>query len=102
MPQPLSHLIDFHLFRMTLFKWLDIVGIVLWIGAIGFRLLVFHPSLKALRAPTRNPTDPQSADPTKIEARLRKEEAAYTEPALRRLLVYLIVLHFITWVHQAE
>ncbi|MBI3804897.1 MAG: CopD family protein [Nitrospirae bacterium] len=89
MAQPLSHLIDSHLFRMALFKWFDIIGIVLWIGALGFRLLVFRPSLKALRDPS-------------IEERLRREEAAYTEPALRGLLVYLIVLHFITWVHQAE
>lgn len=89
MEQPFSNLIDFHLFRMTLFKWLDVIGIVLWIGAIGFRLLVFRPSLKALR-------DPEA------EKRLEREEAAYTEPAMRGLLFYLLVVHFLTWVHEAE
>lgn len=89
MEQPLSHLIDFHLFRMTLFKWLDLLGIVLWIGAIGFRLLVCFPSLKALR-------DPEA------ETRLRREEAAYSEPALKGLLIYLLILHFLTWVHEGQ
>src|SRR5579884_259729 len=89
MEQPLSNLIDPHLFRMALFKWLDVVGIVLWIGAIGFRLLVFRPSLKALR-------DPET------EKHLQKEEADYTEPALKGLLLYLLIIHFLIWVHEAE
>lgn len=89
MAQPLFDLIDPHLLRMTLFKWLDLVGIVLWIGAIGFRLVVFSPVLKALRRPA-------------LESRLRREEAAYTEPALQGVLLYLLILHLATWVHQAE
>ena len=89
MEQSLSHLIDFHLFRMTLFKWLDVVGIVLWIGAIGFRLLVFLPSLTALRDPD-------------AERRLQQAEAAYTEPLLKGLLGYLLIIHFLTWVHEAQ
>lgn len=89
MEQPLFNLMDAHLFRMTLFKWLDVVGIVLWVGAIGFRLLVFRPSVKALR-------DPEA------EKRLQKEEADYTEAALKGLLFYLLVIHFLTWVHEAE
>ena len=80
---------DLHLFRMTLFKWLDVTGIVFWIGAIGFRLLVFLPSLKSVRD--------RSA-----EERLRRDAADYTEPALKGLLIYLLVLHFLTWVHEAE
>lgn len=89
MEQPLSYLLDAHLFRMTLFKWLDVIGIVLWIGAIGFRLLIFSPLLKALRDP-------------ELETRLRREESAYTEPVLKGLLLYLIVLHLITWVHEGQ
>ncbi|MFQ5780268.1 MAG: hypothetical protein ACE5HN_05720, partial [Nitrospiria bacterium] len=76
----ISQLIDPHLFRMALFRWLDIVGIVLWVGAIGFRRLIFFPSIQRIH-------DPET------RARLEREEASYTDPVLSFTLLYLFILH---------
>ncbi|HLG23167.1 MAG TPA: CopD family protein [Candidatus Manganitrophaceae bacterium] len=80
--------LDLHLLSMALFRWLDIAGVVLWVGAIGFRRLIFPAGLAVL------------SDPAKRQG-LQREEAGYTEPVLFWALLYLFIVHFLTWVHQA-
>lgn len=89
MEQDIRDLIGSPLFRMVLLRWLDILGVVLWVGAIGFRRLIFVPSLKVVE------------DPAEKE-KLVQDEARYTEGALGGLLVYLLLVHLLTWVQQAQ
>ncbi len=82
-------LIDPHLSRMTLFRWLDIIGVVVLVGSITFRRLIFLPSIIVL------------FDDGK---RTRLEEAEFyrTERVIFFALAYLFILHLLTLVHQAE
>lgn len=74
---------------MTLFRWLDIIGIVVCVGSIGFWRLIFLPSIQIL---------------SDGEKRTRLEEAEFfhTERVIFFALVYLFILHLLTLVHQAE
>ena len=77
-----------HLFRMALLRWLDILGVVLFVGSAAFHQLTF---LQVLQAAGR------SAD----NAPILKGEDRRRLPRLRGILVYLAVIHLVTLVHEA-
>ncbi len=77
-----------HLFQMAIFRWLDIIGVVLLVGATAFRQLTFLPSIKAVIN-------------LKTRSGMLEEEDRRSAPFLRMLLLYLLILHFLTLVHQS-
>jgi len=82
-------LFDPHLVRMALFRWLDIIGVVVLVGSIAFRRLIFLPSIKTLFDDGRR-------------TRLEEAEFFHTERVIFLALVYLTILHLLTLVHQSE
>ncbi|MFQ5579952.1 MAG: copper resistance D family protein [Nitrospiria bacterium] len=74
---------------MALFRWLDIVGVVMCVGTIAFRRLIFLPSIQMLG-------DDQQ------RTLLEETEFFHTKRVIFLSLVYLLILHLLTLVHQAE
>ncbi|HIL35350.1 MAG TPA: hypothetical protein EYG28_08170 [Nitrospiria bacterium] len=74
---------------MVLFRWLDIIGVVVLVGSIVFRRLIFLPSIQILRDDEKRTL-------------LEEAEFFHTERVISFALVYLFILHFLTLVHQAE
>ena len=76
------------LFQGVFLRWLDIVGVVLFVGLAAFRQLTFIPTIQTLQN-------------RETRSGMLAEEDAHLSPLFRFLLSYLIVLHLLTLVYQA-
>jgi len=71
----------------VLLRWLDILGIVLFLGSLGFRQLTLLPALHSLDSPASRKT-------------LLRGEDAQLEGLLRRLLLFLAGVHLFSLLFQ--
>lgn len=80
---------DSQLFQMAFFKWLDISGVVFFVGSIAFRQLVLLPSLQSIHDQT-------------IRIRILEEDKTKSTRFLWFLLFYLSIFHFLSLIHKAR
>lgn len=75
--------------QFAFLKYLDLIGIVLFVGLPAFKLLVFQPTLKAI---------------SDLETRetLKAEEAKYARRILPLVVFYLVLVQGVILVHQIE
>ncbi len=82
-------LIEAFLLQFAVLKYLDLIGIVLFVGLPAFKVLVFLPTLRVI-------------SDIKTRQTLKAEEAKYARRILPLVFFYLLLLHGVILVHQIE